>query len=210
MLKILLVDDHILLRHGLKKIIDDSFNEVFYGEAGNSADAIKLMIKHHWDIVVLDINIPGRNGIDVIKELRTRNFNTPVLVLSMYPEEQFALRVIKAGAQGYLTKNSVPTEIVEAIKSLLNGKQYITEPVAQILISELRNEAQLNAHDILSNRELQVLQLIGKGLSVSQIGKELSLSVKTISTYRTNILAKMNMKSNADIIFYVIKNNLIE
>lgn len=210
MLKILLVDDHILLRHGLKKIIDENFNEVFYGEAGNSADAIKMTIKHHWDIVVMDINIPGRNGIDVIEELKTRNFNTPILVLSMYPEEQFAMRVIKAGAQGYLTKNSAPTEIVNAFHSLLKGKQYITEPVAQILISELRNEAQLHVHSILSNRELQVLQLIGKGLSVSQIGKELSLSVKTISTYRSKILAKMNMKSNADIIFYVIKNNLIE
>jgi len=210
MLKVLLVDDHILLRHGLKKIIDENFNEVFYGEAGNSADAIKLTIKHHWDIVVMDINIPGRNGIDVIKELRTRNFNMPILVLSMYPEEQFAMRVIKAGASGYLTKNSAPTEIVKAFNSLLKGKQYITEPVAQILISELRDEAQLHAHSILSNRELQVLQLIGKGLSVSQIGKKLSLSVKTISTYRSNILAKMNMKSNADIIFYVIKNNLIE
>lgn len=210
MLKILLVDDHILLRHGLKKIIDENFNDVFYGEAGNSADAIKLTIKHHWDIVVMDINMPGRNGIDVIKELRTRNFNMPILVLSMYPEEQFAMRVIKAGASGYLTKNSAPTEIVKAFNSLLKGKQYITEPVAQILISELRNEAQLHVHSILSNRELQVLQLIGKGLSVSQIGKELSLSVKTISTYRSKILSKMNMKSNADIIFYVIKNDLNE
>ncbi len=209
MLKVLLVDDHEILRQGLKKIIDYNFTKVVYGEAGNSAEAIKLAFKQPWDVIIMDINMPGRDGLDIIKELKSNGIKTPILALSMHPEEQFALRAIKAKASGYLTKNSAPTELVKAINTVLNGKQYITDSVAQILISDIRNENQLNSHSILSDRELQVLQLIGKGLSVSQIGKELSLNVKTISTYRAHILSKMNMKSNADIILYAIKNELV-
>lgn len=209
MLKILLVDDHEILRQGLKKIIDGDFIQVHYGEAANASEAVKLATKQLWDIILLDINMPGRNGLDVIKELKYRSIKTPILVLSMYPEDQFALRIIKAGASGYLTKDSAPVLLVKAIKTILAGKQYLTESVAQILISDVRNEDQLNAHDILSDREFQVLQLIGKGLAVSEIGEELSLSVKTISTYRTNILSKMNMRSNADMILYAIKNELV-
>ena len=210
MLKVLLADDHEILRQGLKKIIDLDFTHVKYGEAGTSAEVIKLTIQESWDVILIDINMPGRNGLETIKELKSRGLKTPILVLSMYQEEQFALRAIKAGASGYLTKNSAPTELVKAIRLVLNGKQYITDSVSQILISDLRKENQLHSNSILSNRELQVLQLIGKGLSVSQIGKELSLNVKTISTYRSNILSKMNMKSNADIIIYTIKNGLVE
>lgn len=210
MLKILLVDDHEILRQGLKKIIDGNFTKVQYGEAENTPEAIKLAIKQPWDIIIMDINMPGRNGLDAIKELKSRGLKTPILVLSVYPEDQFALRIIKAGASGYLTKNSAPTLLVNAIKALLNGKQYLTESVTQILISDVRKEDQFHAHSILSDRELQVLHLIGKGLAVSQIGEELSLSVKTISTYRANILSKMNMKSNADMILYAIKNNLVD
>lgn len=208
MLKVLLVDDHEILRQGLKKIIDYDFTKVVYGEAGNSAEALKLAFKQSWDVIIMDINMPGRNGLDVIKELKSNGIEAPILALSMYPEEQFALRAIKAKASGYLTKNSAPTELVKAINAVLNGRQYITESVAQLLISDIRNENQLNSHSILSDRELQVLQLIGKGLSVSQIGQELSLNVKTISTYRAHILSKMNMKSNADIIRYAIENEL--
>ena len=210
MLKILLVDDHAILRQGLKKIIDGDFAMVQYGEAWNAPEAIKLAIDQPWDIILMDINMPGRNGLDAIKELKRRGLNTPILVLSMYPEDQFALRMIKAGASGYLTKNSAPTLLIEAIRTILDGKQYITESVAHILISDVRKEDQIYIHSILSDREFEVLQLIGKGLAVSQIGEELSLSVKTISTYRSNILSKMNMKSNADIILYAIKNDLVD
>lgn len=210
MLKILLVDDHEILRQGLKKIIDGDFTKVHYGEAGNTPEAIKLATKQPWDIIILDINMPGRNGLDAVKELKGRNLETPILVLSMYPEDQFALRAIKAGASGYLTKNSAPTLLVKAIRAILEGKKYITESVAQILISDVRKENHSNSHSILSNREFQVLQLVGRGLAVSQIGEELSLSVKTISTYRANILSKMNMKSNADMILYAIKNDLVD
>ena len=210
MLKVLLVDDHEIVRHGLKKIIDDNFDKVFYGEAGNSASAIKLAIVKPWDVIIMDINMPGRNGLDTIKELKNKAFKTPILVLSMYPEDQFALRVIKAGAACYLTKNSVITELVKAINTLLNGNQYITDTVAQLLISDVRKESKQYSYSGLSNRELQVFQLIGKGFSVSQIGRELSLNVKTISTYRSHILSKMDMKSNADIILYAIKNQLVD
>lgn len=210
MLKVLLVDDHEIVRHGLKKIIDDNFDKVFYGEAGNSAAAIKLAIVKPWDVIIMDINMPGRNGLDTIKELKNKALKTPILVLSMYPEDQFALRVIKAGAACYLTKNSVITELVKAINTLLNGNQYITDTVAQLLISDVRKESKQYSYSGLSNRELQVFQLIGKGFSVSQIGRELSLNVKTISTYRSHILSKMDMKSNADIILYAIKNQLVD
>ena len=209
MLNVLLVDDHEILRQGLKKIIDGQFNEVFYGEAWNSATAIEMAFDHPWDVIVMDINMPGRNGLDIIKELKSRDLKSPILVLSMYPEDQFALRTIKAGASGYLTKNSAPTELVKAMKLVLEDKQYISEVVAQILFSDVRDENQLQSAATLSDREFQVLLLIGKGLTVSEIGRELSLNVKTISTYRANILSKMNMKNNADIIRYVINNNLV-
>tara|TARA_R110000787_G_scaffold71771_1_gene159765 strand:- start:18853 stop:19485 length:633 start_codon:yes stop_codon:yes gene_type:complete len=210
MLKILLVDDHEILRQGLKKIIEDEFTKVQCGEAENAAEAIKLAFNQPWDIIIMDINMPGRNGLDAIKELKINGLKTPILVLSMYPEDQFALRVIKAGASGYLTKDSAPVLLVKAIKTILDGKQYLTESVAQILISDVRKEDYSNSHSILSDREFQVLQLIGRGLTVSQIGKELSLSVKTISTYRSHILSKMNMKSNADMILYALKKNLVD
>lgn len=210
MLKVLLVDDHEIVRHGLKKIIDDNFDKVFYGEAGTSAAAIKLAIVKPWDVIIMDINMPGRNGLDTIKELKNKALKTPILVLSMYPEDQFALRVIKEGAACYLTKNSVITELVKAMKTLLNGNQYITNTVAHLLISDVRKESKQYSYSGLSNRELQVFQLIGKGFSVSQIGRELSLNVKTISTYRSHILSKMDMKSNADIILYAIKNQLVD
>ena len=210
MLNVMLVDDHEILRHGLKKIIDGQFSEVFYGEAWNSATALKLAFDQPWDVIVMDINMSGRNGLDIIKEIKNRDSKVPILVLSMYPEEQFALRTIKAGASGYLTKNSAPTELVKAIKLVLEDKQYITDVVAQLLISDVRDENQLDSRATLSDRELQVLLLIGKGLSVSEIGRELSLNVKTISTYRSNILSKTNMKNNADIIRYTINNNLVQ
>ena len=209
-LKVLLVDDHDILRQGLKKIIDENFDTVVYGEAEDSAKAMKLAMKQSWDIIILDINMPGRNGLDILKELKTNDLKTPILVLSMYPEEQFALRVIKSGASGYLTKNSAPTQLVKAINTVLDGKPYVTDSITQMLISDLKKEDQPYMHSSLSDRELQVMQLIGRGQSVSEIGKELSLSVKTISTYRTNILEKMNLKSNADIILYAIKNEFVD
>ena len=208
-LKILLADDHEILRQGLTKIIHDAFTQVQCGEAVNAAEAIKLAASDTWDIIIMDINMPGRNGLDALKELKNNGIKTPILVLSLYPEDQFALRSIKAGASGYLTKDSAPELLVKAIKTILNGKQFLTETMAQILVSDVRNEEAVNSHSVLSNREFHVLQLIGKGLSVTEIGEELSLSVKTISTYRTRILLKMRMKSNADMIHYALKNDLV-
>jgi two-component system invasion response regulator UvrY len=210
-LRILLVDDHEIVRQGLIKVVDSDFSKVVYGEARNSAEGTKMAMEQEWDVIIMDINMPGRCGLDAIIDLRKGGLKTPILVLSMYPAEQFALRVIKAGASGYLTKYSTPTELVKAINTVLSGKeQYITDAITEILISDLRNKNKATGHDALSNRELEVMLLLGSGLSVSQIGKELSLSVKTISTHRSHILSKMDMKCNGDIILYSVKNQLIQ
>jgi len=209
MLKILLIDDHEILRQGLKKIIDEYFKKVHYGEASNAEEVVKLYGKENWDLVITDINLPGRSGIDIVKELKQSYPKIPILVLSMYPEEQFAIRVIKAGASGYLSKSNTFTELVHAVRNLLRGKEYITESVAQLLVSDLRNDYKRHAHSSLSDREFEVLCSIGMGKTVSKIAENLSLSVKTISAHRLKILNKMKMKSNSELIRYVIMNKLI-
>ena len=210
MKNILIVDDHALFRQGLMKIIDSHFKDVVYGEASNSAEAIELNAKQKWDIVLLDINLPGRSGLDIIKELKESTPGLAILVLSMYPEDQFAVRVMKTGAAGYLIKDSTPEHLVEAINRLLDGRQFITPSVAELLVDKLRDGAKQTPYDLLTNREFQVFRLIAVGHSVTNIAKKLSLSVKTISTYRTHILEKLKLRNNADMIYFAIKNNLID
>lgn len=210
MTHILIVDDHALFRQGLIKIIDSHFKNIDYGEASSSAEAIELNAKQKWDIVLLDINLPGRSGLDIIKELKESNPGLAILVLSMYPEDQFAVRVMKTGAAGYLMKDSTPEHLVKAINRLLDGHQFITPSVAELLADELRYGVKEASYDLLTNREFQVFRLIAAGLSVSKIAKKLSLSVKTISTYRTHILEKLKLRNNAEMIYYAIKNNLID
>ena len=209
MKKVLIIDDHAIFRHGLKKIIIEEFHDVLYEEASSAEEAFSLYNKENWDIVITDINLPGRSGIDIIKDLKQNHPEIPILVLSMYPEDQFAIRVIKAGASGYLSKNSASSELTGAMQNLLDGKKYISESVADILVSDLRQELKTYLHSSLSDREFQVLCSLGLGKTVSQIATELFLSVKTISTHRSNILSKMGMKTTPELIKYAIIHKLI-
>jgi len=207
--KILIIDDHEIFRQGLKKIINENYKNVLFVEAGNAEEASELYNKENWDIVITDINLPGRSGIEIVKELNQYDPKIPILVLSMYSEDQFAIRVIKAGASGYLSKSSALTELNSAMRNLLDGKKYITESVAEVLVSDLRKNHETHPHSSLSDREFEVFCSLGIGQTVSQIATELSLSVKTISTHRSKILKKMSMKTNADLIKYALEHKLI-
>jgi len=210
MTKILVADDHTLVRESLIKSLSLNLPDVIFGEAENSVTVMGKVKSEKWDLLILDLNMPGRNGLDVIKDVKEIHPEIPIVVLSMYPEDQFALRVIKAGAMGYLTKNTSSAELLKAIKTILKGEQYITRSIARLLTEGLRQDSQKLPHENLSNREFQVLLLIASGKSISDIASDLSLSVKTISVYRSNILSKMNLKNNSEITHYAFKQGLVE
>jgi len=208
-MKILLADDHAVVRHGLKQILTDAFKRATYGEARNAQEALDLVWKQDWDVVVLDITMSGRSGLDVLREIKQSKPRLPVLVLSMHPENQFAVRVLKCGASGYMTKESAPDELVGAVKKVLAGGRYVSNALAENLAASL-SASQKTPQELLSNREFQVLRLIASGKMVTDIARELSLSVKTISTYRSRILEKMGMKNNAELMHYAIQHRLVE
>ena len=208
-MKILLADDHAVVRHGLKQILTDAFKRATYGEARNAQEALDLVWKQAWDVVVLDITMPGRSGLDVLREIKQSKPRLPVLVLSMHPENQFAVRVLKSGASGYMTKESAPAELVGAVKKVLAGGRYVSNELAEDLAASL-SASQKAPQEKLSDREFQVLRLIASGKTATEIGRELSLSVKTISTYRSRILEKMAMKNNAELMHYAIQHRLVE
>ena len=210
MLKILIADDHPIVRQGLKQILSEESDMGAFGEAQNSQQVLELVRKQDWDIVVLDITMPGRGGIDVLKELKHQRPKLPVLILSMHPENQYAVRALKAGAAGYVTKGSAQEELVKAIRKILRGGKYVSPTLAQKLAFNLEAEAEKPLHETLSDREYQVMLMIASGKTVSQIAEELSLSVKTIGTYRARILEKMKMKTNAELTHYAIKNGLVD
>src|SRR5689334_8872955 len=209
-MKILLADDHAVVRHGLKQILADQFRHSTFGEARNAQEALNLVWKQNWDIVILDITMPGRSGLEVLREIRRSRPKLPVLVLSMHPEDQFAVRVLKSGASGYMTKESAPEELVGAVKKVLGGGRYVSAALAEKMASYLAIDTPKPPHERLSDREFVVLRMIASGKTVSRIAAELSLSVKTVSTYRTRILEKMAMTSNAELTHYAIKNQLVE
>jgi DNA-binding NarL/FixJ family response regulator len=210
-MKILLTDDHAVVRHGLKQILADEFKKATFGEARNAQEALDKIWNEDWDVVVLDITMPGRSGLEVLREIKKSKPKLPVLVLSMHPEGQFAVRVLKRGASGYMTKESAPDELVGAIKKVLAGGRYVSNSLAEKLASYLSGgDAQKPPQEKLSDREFQVLRLIASGKIVSEIAKELSLSVKTISTYRSRILEKMGMKNNAELMHYAMQHQLVE
>ena len=209
MVRLLVADDHAIMRRGLKLILEEEFPNMVFGEASNGQQALDLAWKQDWDIVVLDITMPGRNGLDVLKELKQTRPKTPVLVLSMHSEDQFAVRVLKAGASGYMTKENVPEELVKAIKKVLAGGKYVSAALAEKLAFRLETNYEQPLYEKLSDREYQVLCLIASGKTVKQIAAELSLSIKTISTYRTRILEKLNMKTNAELTHYALKLKLV-
>jgi DNA-binding NarL/FixJ family response regulator len=209
MIRILIADDHTIVREGLRQILSDTGDMVVTAEAGNGQEALDKILKEEFDVVVLDIAMPGRSGLDILKELRSYSPKLPVLVLSMYPEEQYAVRVLRAGADGYLTKESAPNELITAIRRLHAGKKYISPSLAEKLAFNLEAHSTRPPHELLSDREYQVLCRLSSGKTVKDIADELSLSVKTISTYRSRILEKMSMKNNAELTYYAIQNHLV-
>ena len=210
MIKILVADDHTLVRKGLKQILLDTPDVEIVEEASNGPEVISKINDNDYDLILLDIALPGRSGIDVLKQLKYIKPDLPVLMLSMYPEEQYAIRSLKAGASGYLTKESAPEELIDAIKKITIGKKYITSTLAERLAYEIEVNSDKSLHESLSDREYQVFCLIASGKTVKEIADKLSLSVKTISTHRARILQKMHMKNNVQIIRYAIKQNLVD
>ncbi len=212
MMHIILADDHPYLRRGLIQILTDSFLGVVIGEVSSVPELLDLAQKRHWDIVVLDLTMPGRGGLEALHELRRLCPSLPVLVLSMHPEDQFAVRVLRAGGAGYLTKESAPQELVQAIKTISQGGRYITPKAAALLAVHLQQYGanEQPPHTALSDREYHVFRLLAGGCTVTEIADRLSLSMKTVSTYRTRILIKLNLKTNADLARYAVEHHLLE
>ena len=208
-MRILITDDHAVVRQGLKQILAEEFRRAEFGEAASAQEAIESVWKDVWDVVVLDITMPGRSGLEVLKEIKKSKPKLPVLVLSMHPEDQFAVRLLKIGASGYMTKESAPNELVGAVKKVMAGGRYISPSLAEKMASYLAIDVQTPPHERLSDREFLVLRLIASGKTPTQIAKELGLSVKTISTYRMRILEKMDMANNAELTHYAIQNTLV-
>jgi len=211
MSKLLIADDHAIVRKGLLKILTESDAWTSVDEAGNGQEALDRVLKGGYDLVLLDISMPGRGGLDVLKEIKGHFPHLPVLMLSMHPEKEYALRSLRAGASGYVTKDKAAEELVRAIRKVLSGGRYITDSLAEMLAMEVETEdgAGRPPHETLSDREYQVLGMIASGKTVSEIARELSLSVKTISTYRSRILEKMRAKNNAELTRYAFKHRLV-
>jgi two-component system invasion response regulator UvrY len=210
MIRILIADDHSVVREGLKQIVQEAGDMVVGGEAANGHEVLQLINKDDWDVVLLDINMPGKSGMDVLRQLKHEKPRLPVLMLTMYPEEQYAVRALKAGASGYLTKESIPDELISAIRKVASGRKYISPSLAEKLAYDLDVDTEVPLHETLSDREYEVMCLIAKGETVKTIGDKLCLSIKTISTYRTRILEKMKMKKNAELMHYAIRHRLVE
>ncbi|MBI3660332.1 response regulator transcription factor [Candidatus Acetothermia bacterium] len=208
MISVLIADDHPIVRQGLKQILAGESDVKIVGEAQNTQEVFKLIGTQPWDIVILDLSMPDRGGLEVLNDLHRDFPQLPILILSMHPEDQFAVRVLKAGASGYMTKDSAPEELVNAIRKILAGHKYISSALAEKLAKDLEAGTEKLPHETLSDREYHVMCMLASGKTVSEIAKELSLSVKTISTYRARVLEKMGMKNNAELIHYVLKNKL--
>lgn len=209
MIDILIVDDHAIVREGLNTILKFEKNFNVAGMAKNSAEALKFVANKKLDVIILDISLPGRSGLEIIKEVKKIQPAIKILMLSIYPEDRFAIRAFKAGASGYLTKEMAPEMIVEAIRKLSTGGKYITPAIAERLADELNELSEKTPHERLSDREFDVMCLIGLGKSLIEIAEKIGISDRTVSTYRTRIIKKMNLKSNSDIIQYVIDNGLV-
>jgi two-component system invasion response regulator UvrY len=208
-IKILIADDHAVVRKGVRHILSEFPDDVTASEAGDSYEVIDKIRKNDYDLVLLDIAMPGKDGLEALKEIKIEKPKLPVLILSMFPEEQFALRALKSGASGYLTKESIPEELLKAIKKILRGGKYVSESFSDELLLVIDRDVEKLPHETLSDREYQVMLMIAAGKTRKEIAEKLFLSVKTVSTYRTRILEKMGMKTNADLTNYMNKHNLI-
>jgi two-component system invasion response regulator UvrY len=208
--RILIVDDHPILRRGLKAILVGELEGASCGEAGNAQQVFIEVQTHDWDLVILDLTMPGPSGLDILRDLRRMRPKLPVLVLSMHPEDQLGKRVLKAGASGYMNKESAPEELIKAVRKVLEGSVYVSPALAVRLASDLRENAGRSPHEALSEREFEVLRMIASGKSVTEIAEELHVSVPTISTHRAHILAKMKMTTTAALISYAVHNRLVD
>ena len=209
-MRIMIADDHPIFRSGMKEILASEKDVELIGEADNGRKVLELARKQRWDVIVLDITMPGKGGLEVLEELRREQPNLPVLILSAHPEDQLALRLLKAGAAGYLTKDKAPEVLLAAIRKVLAGDKYISDSLAHKAIRQMVSGTAESLHEALSDREYQVLCMIASGKTTQEIGKELFLSVRTVSTYRARILEKMQMKTNADLIRYALQNKLTD
>jgi len=208
MIRVLIIDDHAVVRRGLTEIFYDEFPEVKMGEAENSRVALELIVSQEWDIVLLDINIPGRSGLEVLSEIKRLRPQTPVLIVSAYPEEEFAIRSFKLGAAGYLNKSSASDEVVAAARKVMAGGKYVTALLAEKLAAMLGDGIEHAPHESLSNRELQVLRMVANGRTIKEIAAELALSEKTVGTYRARISQKMGLATNVELTRYALQQGL--
>ncbi len=209
MINILIVDDHVIVREGLKQVLVDTPDMVVTDEAKNGEEALSKALGSDFDVVVLDISLPDKSGLEVLRQIKDRKPKLPVLILSMYPEDQFALRVLKAGASGYLNKESAPEELINALRKASNGAKYISDTLLEEIADTLDFTTEQTAQEMLSDREFQVLCLIASGKSVKEIAGKLEINIKTVSTYRLRILEKMRMKNNSELTYYAVKNQLV-
>jgi DNA-binding NarL/FixJ family response regulator len=210
MTRILIVDDHEVVRDGLKKILDDQLSTAVFGEASTTTEAVVRLLEHEWDVAVVDLTLGERSGLDVLKDFKQLRPDLPVLILTMHSEEQYARRAFKAGASGYITKDSPRAELVKAINKVIAGGKYVSPTIAERLIIDLERGSDRPPHESLSDREFEVMRLIASGKTVGEIAGILSLSDKTISTYRARILEKMGLKTNAELTHYALRNDLVK
>ena len=208
-MRVLIADDHAVFRRGLKETIGEAFPKVTFGEAKTAQETVECVRRQDWEIVILDISMPGKSGLDILDDVRRLRPKLPVLFLSMHPEEQYARRALKSGAAGYLTKDSIPEELKEAVRRILTGGRYVSATLAERLAFDLRKGADTPLHELLSTREFQVLRMIASGKSVKEIANDISLSVKTVSTYRARVLQKTGMKTTAELIRYALETQLV-
>lgn len=209
MLQILIADDHTVVRKGLRQILLEEFPAAVIEEVPDGEELIKKINSTHWDVVICDISMPGKSGLDVLPQIKAGFPDLPVLILSIHPEEQYAIRALKSGASGYLSKDTAPDELVKAVQKVLLGKKYISQAIAEKLANTFSGNSNKLPHEVLSDREFDVMKLLANGKSVSDIADLLSLSVTTVSTYRARVMVKMDLKSNSDLTKYAIENNLI-
>jgi two-component system invasion response regulator UvrY len=207
---VLIADDHAIVRQGLKQILSETEDMLVTGEADDGAEALALARQQPWDVFLLDVSMPNRNGIDTLKQLKKEFPRLPVLILSMHPEEQYAVRALKAGASGYLTKQSAPEQLVNAIRQVASGKKYLSPAVAQQLADAISEDTEKSPHERITDREYQVLKLIAAGKTLTQIAESLNLGVATVSTYRARLLEKMGLRSTAELIRYGLEHGLAD
>lgn len=210
MIQLLIVDDHAILRHGLRQVISEAPDIQVTAEAGSSQEAVRLLREHHFDMVLLDISLPDKNGIETLKMIKREKPNLPVIMLTMHAEDEFGVRALKAGASGYVTKQSAHDQLLNAVRQVAAGRRYISQDLAEELVRSIGESSEKLPHELLSDREFDTLRMLASGKSLSEIGQMFSISPKTVSVYRTRLLEKMRLKNNAEIAHYAVKNGLID